>query len=62
MPHFHISWSSSGYDWELFKSQEEANTAASLLVRPNETFTVEQFDGACPVCAKLKSLAPHSER
>jgi hypothetical protein len=56
MGHFHINWSTSGYDWERFKSQEDAHKAASLLVRPNETFTVEQFDGARPVCAKLKSL------
>jgi hypothetical protein len=55
--HFHINWFSVGIDWELFKSQEDAHKAASLLVRPHETFTVEQFHDNCPVCTKIKTGA-----
>ena len=55
LPHYHINWFSVGFDWEAFKSQERARKAASLLVRPNETFTVEQFHDNCPVCEKIES-------
>ena len=53
LPHYHINWFSVGFDWEQFKSQQDALKAAWLLVRPHEAFTVEQFDDNCPVCTKI---------
>jgi hypothetical protein len=55
--HYHINWSTAGYDWERFDSCEEATKAASILVKPEERFTVERFDHKCVVCEKLKSIA-----
>jgi hypothetical protein len=34
--HYHISWSTVGYDWERFESHEVALKAASLIVKPDE--------------------------
>jgi hypothetical protein len=53
--HYHINWFSVGFDWELFKSQQDALKTAWLLVKPHEPFTVEQFDDSCPVCTKIKT-------
>jgi len=47
-----------GFDWEQFKSQQDALKAAWLLVRPHEAFTVERFDDNCPVCTKVIPDAP----
>ena len=50
MNHFHIRWSDAKLDWEAFCTQQEAETEAKRLMRPSETYTVEQFDGNCPRC------------
>jgi hypothetical protein len=52
--HFHIRWSNSKFDWEAFQNQTEADKAAKQLVRPGESFTIEQFDGECPQCQALQ--------
>lgn len=53
MLHFHILWSGSKLDWEVFPSEEEAIAGAKQLVRAGETYVIEQFDGACPRCMSL---------
>ena len=53
--HYHINWSTSGFDWERFECYEAATKEASSMVRPDETFTIEQVDNDCIVCEKLKS-------
>jgi hypothetical protein len=50
--HYHIRWSASKLDWEIFKTPEEAEAAAKQLVLPKETYTIEQFDGGCPRCSE----------
>lgn len=55
MTHYHIHWKNSGLDWEAFSTQEAAETEAAVLVRPNETFVVERFDGNCPHCLSLEN-------
>jgi len=53
--HYHIRWSTSKLDWEVFKTRYEAETAARQLVLPEETYTIEHFDGDCPNCSTLQS-------
>jgi len=48
--HYHIRWSSSKLDWEAFRTRQEAETEAKQLVRPGESYTIEQLDGNCPRC------------
>jgi hypothetical protein len=51
--HFHIRWSAplgSKLDWEAFTNKDDAEGRAVELVRPDESYTIEQFDGNCPVC------------
>jgi hypothetical protein len=64
--HYHIEWSSSGFDSERFETFGDAFDAAhsavqraqplahqdSNPVRPDETFKVEVFDDVCPVCLR----------
>jgi hypothetical protein len=50
--HYHIRWSTSKLDWEVFNTREEAETAAKHLVLPNERYNVEQFDRNCPRCSE----------
>lgn len=51
MTHYHIRWSNTKLDWEPFKTEAEAQIRAKELVRPGETYTIEQLDGDCPQCA-----------
>ena len=59
VPHYHIRWSGkAALDWERFPTRAEAEKSAKQLVRPYETYTIEEHDGACPRCqdaAKVKS-------
>ena len=54
MEHYHIRWGNGALDWEAFATEEEAAAAAKELLRPNETFTVEQLGAGCARCAGLK--------
>jgi len=56
--HFHIRWSGAKLDWEPFPTQEKAERQAKELVRPGETFTVEQFNGDCPRCLEIVKVNP----
>ena len=49
--HFHIHWSDSGLDWQVFATAEDAMNAARDLVLPGESFTIEEFGRACPRCS-----------
>ena len=53
MLHFHIQWCDSKLDWETFQTREDATTQAKELVRPGETYVIEQFDDTCPRCMSL---------
>jgi hypothetical protein len=60
--HYHIKWSGGRYDWERFRSFDEATKAAMLIVQPNETFIVQHFDDKCSVCEKLQSASRGTSR
>jgi hypothetical protein len=50
--HYHIRWSSKeALDWERFASRVEAEERAKELVRPGETYILEEHEYACPRCA-----------
>jgi hypothetical protein len=59
MIHFHIQWSDSKLDWEAFQTREEAIAQAAVLMRPGETYLIEEFDAACPRCMSLVGIASH---
>ena len=49
--HYHIRWSSkAALDWESFNTRAEAEDGASQLVRPGETYIIEEHDSACQRC------------
>ena len=62
MLHFHICWSESKLDWEAFETREDALTQAQELVRPGETYVVQQFDGDCPRCHHLRDTSSFLHR
>ena len=55
MLHYHIRWACGKLDWEVFPTEDEARLAAKQLMRPNESYVIEQSDGTCPGCADLQS-------
>lgn len=58
--HYHIRWSGKeALDWEAFDSCDDAQISAEQLVRPGETYTIEERDQACGRCLdafKLKTM------
>jgi hypothetical protein len=52
--HYHIRWTTSKLDWEVFNTREEAETAAKQLMLPNERYSIEQFDGKCTRCSEAR--------
>jgi hypothetical protein len=56
--HFHIRWSGKdSLDWQRFQTRQDAITLASELVRPGETYTVEEHSANCPFCQQYKLAA-----
>jgi len=52
--HYHIRWlSNSALDWEPYLSETDAEDGAKRLVRWDETYTIERFNGNCPRCASI---------
>lgn len=55
MLHYHIRWSSKQLlDWEAHPSRADAEARANNLVRPGETYTIEEHNESCPRCWNLK--------
>lgn len=54
MIHYHIRWSNSKLDWQAFRSREEAGKSAKDLVRPQESYAIEEFGEDCARCDALK--------
>ena len=61
MTHYHIRWSNARLDWEVFRTEYEAKAQAEELVQPDETYTVEQFNGDCPRCVNFRNLGSPRE-
>ena len=57
LPHYHIRWSwRTALDWQCFNTRAEADARAKELVRREETYAIEEHDGACPRCRAAKEL------
>jgi hypothetical protein len=54
--HYHIRWSSASLYWQRFKTHAEANVRATQLMRPGETYTVEELDANCPTMSGDREL------
>jgi hypothetical protein len=52
--HYHIRWADSKLDWEAFVTEDEARAQAERLKRPGESYVIEQTDGDCQRCRKLR--------
>jgi hypothetical protein len=49
--HYHIRWSRlAALDWECFGTRAEAEAKARELVRRDESYVIEEFDGDCARC------------
>jgi hypothetical protein len=55
--HFHIRWSDSSLDWKAFPTKEEATRLAALLKKPDQHYSIEEFDDECERCKVLLSQA-----
>jgi hypothetical protein len=53
MVHYHIHWSNSTFDWQVFSNLERARIEAERLVAPDETYTIDHFDDDCPLCEAI---------
>jgi hypothetical protein len=54
MNHYHIRWANSQLDWQAFPTEAEAREDAERLKRPGESYEIEQVNGDCQRCKKLK--------
>jgi hypothetical protein len=55
--HYHIRWSGKAtLDWERFSTREEAEASAKQLLLQGETYTIEEYDDACPRCRDAMNL------
>jgi hypothetical protein len=52
-PHYHIRWSSAALYWQRFNTHAEATVKATQLMRPGETYTIEELDAHCPRCLEI---------
>jgi len=53
--HFHIRWASGALDWERFDTMLDAEASAQQLVRPGETYTLEEYPDDCSRCGALRA-------
>lgn len=61
MRHYHIRWADLKLDWEAFRTESAAEEMAKEIVRPDETYTIEQFNGNCPRCSETSRLGAKSK-
>ncbi|PYX26729.1 MAG: hypothetical protein DMG80_20855 [Acidobacteria bacterium] len=55
MTHYHIRWADSKIDWQAFPTTEEAVVEAERLKRRDENYSIEEYDGNCERCERLKA-------
>jgi hypothetical protein len=51
--HYHIRWSNAAMYWERLNTHAEANVRAIQLMRPGETYTIEELNADCPRCLEI---------
>lgn len=62
MPHYHIRWSrKKELDWERFDTRLDAQISAAQLVRPDETYTIEEHDEGCARCVAAYRIKTRPE-
>lgn len=60
MNHYHIRWADSKIDWQAFQTKDEAVAEAERLKRLNENYSIEESNGDCERCLRLKPyILPH---
>jgi hypothetical protein len=54
--HYHIRWQGGGgaVDWETWSTQAATKYSARQIVRPGETYVIEEFGEACMTCAAIR--------
>lgn len=57
MIHYHIRWSNLKLDWQTFANRQAAKKSAEELVRPRETYTIEEFGDDCARCKAAVKVA-----
>jgi len=56
--HFHIRWfGKDSLDWQRFQTRQDAITLANEVVRPGETYSVEEHSSDCPFCHQYMMAA-----
>jgi hypothetical protein len=53
MPHYHIRWSGGVLDWEPFDLRSAAEASAKEMLRPGETYAIEEYGADCAKCRSL---------
>jgi hypothetical protein len=46
--HYHIRWATAALYWQRFNTHAEANARATQLMRPLETYNIEELDARLP--------------
>jgi hypothetical protein len=62
MNRWHIRWYGGKLDWECFGTREEAEASAKQLAKPNETYSIEECDGTCPMSVESHQTSEQSRR
>jgi hypothetical protein len=54
--HYHIRWQGGGgaVDWETRSTRAAAEYSARQMVRPGETYVIEEFGSVCMTCAATR--------
>jgi hypothetical protein len=50
---YHIRWSNVALYWQRFSTHAEAEERATQLMRPDESYTIEELDADCPRCLEI---------
>ncbi len=55
--HYHIRWSGKEtLDWEGFETFSMADESARQLVKPGETYAIEEHGETCPRCSQQAAI------
>jgi hypothetical protein len=60
--HYHICWQGDGgaVDWETWSTRAAAEYSARQIVRPGETYLIEEFGEACMTCTAIRVKTAHA--
>ncbi|PYU27555.1 MAG: hypothetical protein DMG32_06440 [Acidobacteria bacterium] len=52
--HHHIRWQGGALNWETWSTRAAAEYSARQIVRPGETYVIEEFGEACMTCGAIR--------